>query len=343
MAYLGKYIRQILSRKETVIFPGFGSLIVSESRGIPSSGGKIDPPGMLIKFDAEHPKDDGRLAEEYAIGEGLSKDEATQQVLELVDAIKFRLDKGEKYHLELLGEFSRDDGNKVHFIKDVNWVIDPELFGLASLDLLELEDEAALESGEAEKIVDSKADEEPKVEIVKSKKTVMTKRAPVNKWKIIWIVVGALIAVLVLILLLPSGNDGVEFGKDGIVFKDSVTDEGNEPGQGDAIVEEGALVEQEEGTEDRMKAEEAVSDQQETSAATINHYYVVAGSFQRLQNATEMQNTLKEMGYLSEIIITENRMYRVAVQGYPTKQEAANALPGIKKNTGLNGAWVLAR
>ncbi|MEX2369793.1 MAG: hypothetical protein WD578_02215, partial [Bacteroidales bacterium] len=141
MAYLGKYIRQILSTQEPVILPGFGSLVPTEGKGVAGSEGKIEPPGTVIRFDATHPKGDGKLAEEYARGEQMDQEEARQQVLELVDAIKFKLDKGEKYELASVGTFTRDDDNKIHFRKDPNWVIDPDEFGLSSLELLELEDE----------------------------------------------------------------------------------------------------------------------------------------------------------------------------------------------------------
>ena len=141
MAYIGKYIRQILSRQEAVTLPGFGSLVISQSSGVSSGAGRLDPPGVVIRFDAEHPRDDGKLAAEYTAGEQLDPEEARQQVLELIDAIKFKLDKGEKYDLDLVGTFSRDDDNRIKFSKDPNWIIDPELFGLPSLDLLELEEE----------------------------------------------------------------------------------------------------------------------------------------------------------------------------------------------------------
>ena len=115
MAYFGKYIRQILSRQEPVVFPGFGSLVMVRGKGINTDDSTIEPPGMIVKFDPNHPKSDGKLAEEYAKGEKIEHEEARQQLLELVDAIKFKLDKGEIYNLSLVGSFSRDDDNRVIF------------------------------------------------------------------------------------------------------------------------------------------------------------------------------------------------------------------------------------
>lgn len=348
MAYLGKYIRQILSKQEAVIFPGFGSLVFAEGKGSKGSDGKIEPPGMLIKFDAEHPREDGKLAEEYAEGEGIEFEEARQQVLELVDAIKFKLDKGEKYNLELLGTFWRDDDNRIHFEKDPNWVVDPELFGLNSLDLLELDSEEAKEE-EASPIQDRKGSEaepaEGKAEAEKRATTSGEKKAtpgvvrkPVNKWKIIWIVVGSLFVVLVLILLIPTGNS-VEFGKDGIIIRDTAGQETSTQATGE---EEKT---QEEISEPDLPGttEEIIPETPEEPPVQSNRYFLIAGSFQNLQNATELMEELKSAGYPAEIIITENRSYRVSIKSYPTKQEALNDIEKVRASSGHDKAWLLTR
>lgn len=351
MAYLGKYIRQILSRQEPVTFPGFGSLIISEGKGTRGDSGSIEPPGPVIRFDATHPRDDGKLAAEYAAGEEMDPGEARQQVLELVDAIKFKLDKGEQYALELVGTFTRDDDNRIHFRKDPNWVIDPELFGLAELDLLELENEEDQEEEKKKEPVSSSVTEpahQPATDqgapgtgnrtTRKIKPTSKVTRKPVNKWKLIWIIVGSLIVVLVLILMIPAGN-GVEFGKDGIVLRDDST--GNESSTMDAS-----------GSRERRQQNELTptpgnqttqESKEEKLAVPENNYFTIAGSFSNLANATELKESLEDKGFPAEIIITENRMYRVSIQSYPTKEEAVNDLQRVRNGSGVSGAWVLTR
>lgn len=385
MAYLGKYIRQILSRKEAVVLPGFGSLVLEEGKGLRQEDGKIDPPGAVVRFDATHPKGDGKLADEYAAGEQLDHEEARQQVLELVDAIKFRLDKGETYLLDMVGEFSRDDDNRVHFAKDPNWVIDPELFGLSALNLLELENEEAGKAGEGTVESPGEAGEESaatapkdndlsKSEVAgkqqqaeqagatsagKEKVTLHTsapgktnqkrkvQRKPVNKWRIIWIVAGSLIIVLTLILLIPSGN-GLEVGKEGIIIRD--TEVGGETDGGSVS---GADDQQTPGTDVQedlgAAATESLQEQQEPEEGPVQppvqeyKYFIIAGSFRNLGNATELQDELKAAGYPAEIILTENRLYRVSVKSFATKQQALDALPSVKSNEGLANAWLLTR
>lgn len=345
MAYLGTYIRQILSEREPVVFPGFGSLIITEGRGTKGADGKIEPPGPVVTFDSTHPKSDGKLAEVYAASENIDSEEARQQLLELVDAIKFKLDKGETYKLEQVGTFSRDDENRVHFTKDPGWVIDPDTFGLESLDILELESEQA-EQQEQVREDESAGDPhflsgdnmEP---VPSSDKPPMhaIQRRPVNKWKIIWIVVGSLIAVLALILLIPSENN-VEFGKEGIVIRENVEDKDSSASDYSvkAAGDDAAVTDQGKDEEESMVDESPI-----TPPVQQNRYFIIAGSFQNLQNATELMNRLKSAGFPAEMIITENRLYRVSIRSYTEKEEAIRDLSRVKAESGISSAWVMTR
>ena len=124
-----------------MILAGFGNLevIVPEGSQKPS-GNRLNPPGTTVRFDASYSKDDDALAEAVAAGEVLEREEAQQRVLELVDAIRFSLDKGEDFLLHEAGIFFRDTDGKIHFRVDPAWVLEPDQYGLETMDLLELED-----------------------------------------------------------------------------------------------------------------------------------------------------------------------------------------------------------
>jgi hypothetical protein len=378
MAYLGKYIRQILSKQEAVVLPGLGSLVLEEGKGVRSDEGRIDPPGPVVRFDGTKPNDNGRLAAEYAAGEQMDPEEARQQVLELVDAIRFRLDKGERYKLDMVGEFSRDDDNRIHFSKDPNWVIDPGLFGLSSLDLLELENEETQEAvegvdtetpeaagmaeeghGKADDDEGSRKHEEAVPGKLRAKDKDTEQHAPVpgkatrkdaahrkkaGRWRVIWIVTGLLTAVLLLILLIPSEN-GLEVGKDGIIIRD--TEIGNEDAAGGTGQQPGTGKDVQDdlnaAVTESLQEDKAIDDGPVAPPVQENRYFIIAGSFRNLANATELADQLKAGGHASEIILTENRLYRVSVQSFATKQEALDALPALKKGEGLGNAWLLTR
>lgn len=369
----GDTIKQLLEERERVILPGFGNLEVKESGGgrFPS-GKRIDPPGLIIRFDSSYSKDDGLLATRYSqLGEP-DKEEAEQQILELVDAIRFALDKGESYPLNDAGIFSRDDEGKVHFQPNPLWVLEPDQYGLGSMELLELDDlvdeegdsfeisteeldspdEGSLSDIEEETIpedgtlLELSEEEEVETEAAAPEDTpskpvakLVTSQAPkpLNKrisnpkspgeneesgkrsglWRIIWLVAGLLIIVLVVLLIIPSDKAAP-----------TVEQETERPLEQDQIPEP----DQAEIEKELTPAVEVVDE---------HHFFIIAGSFRNLVNASELQDKLKENGYPAEVMITENRMYRVIVATYATSGEAERDLADLKTQAGLESCWLL--
>ncbi len=49
-------------------------------------------------------------------------------------------------------------------------------------------------------------------------------------------------------------------------------------------------------------------------------FLLLPEAFRNLTNASDLQDQLKARGYPAEVMITENRMYRVSVASYATKR-----------------------
>lgn len=341
---LGKYIRQLLDVRQRVILPGFGNLEVKLQRIAETpSGGRINPPGLSVRFDSGYSKDDGELAEKLANGEGLDLEEAQQRVLELVDAIKFSLDKGENFQLPEAGTFSRDADGKVHFLSDPEWVLAPDLYGLETMELLELEDLQEEETpGEEAPVQAQSAVTAPDTQRV-PRVTPLAPPAPKKKGKrrrVIWLLAFALIAILVVILLLPSGD-----GEQGMNLRrffnkkpDREVVEQNTPDTDQPEVETETQVTEPE-TETVIAEPEA---EQPLSTEQAKNFFIIAGSFNKLKNASDLQDKLIERGFQAEVLITENRLYRVSVASYTTKEEAERELKQICTEPGLQSCWLLS-
>jgi cell division septation protein DedD len=366
---IGASIKKLLEERKRVILPGFGNLEISESEsGISPSAKRIDPPGVSIRFDSSYSKDDGLLASAISEGGEVDLDEATQQVLELVDAIRFALDKGESYVLEEAGTFTRDDDGKIRFRAAKDWVISPDQFGLESMDLLELEDQVP------DQVPDQAAKEEEKeatspekpaepVRITKPsfqppKQEVRPKHEPWKKekqkphrktrlWRIIWSVAGVLIIVLIVLIALPEEKLQL---LDRQEVKDQPSAEGRDVDSRDASsdtrTEETETTGEECGTpapepEVTRPVEEPVAETPAVPVPRENTFFLVVGSFKNLANASELQDNLTERGYKAEVIITENRMYRVSAASYPSREEAERGLIHLKKVPGMENSWLL--
>lgn len=378
---IGKYVRALLDERKRVVLPGFGNLQVKMPEGAESpSGNRIDPPGISVKFDSGFSKDDGLLAGAIVAAEGMDDDEARQRVLELVDAIKFALDRGNSYYLPDTGTFSRDGDGKVGFKTEPTWMLEPEQFGLESMDLLELEElpsskepdekTAAAETAvpEEDSKVDTKADAEPetKTEVNPPKPpparpeprpaprpaSSVTPLAPreakakPRKWRVVWIVAALLIVILAVLIVIPSdlnngGNGTLKFlhkrSKREVVQPVSTS-----PSEAAVAGTEGEAVEAEqELIQDPAELEEEPVIETPVQEEVLHPYFIIAGSFKNLGNASDLQDKLNGRGYTAEVMMTENRMYRVSVASFATQAEAERALAQIKAEPGLESVWLL--
>lgn len=343
---IGRYIKQLLEERKRVILPGFGNLEIKETDGgVPPSGSRIDPPGLSVRFNTGFSKDDGLLASLFATGEQLDAEEAGQRVLELVDSIKFALDKGESFTIPETGTFHRDDDGKVHFQLDPVWILEPDQYGLESMDLMELEELPVEEEKEpvpAESVKQSPArpaDEKaaPTPPVKPSVKTaakvtelhppVKTKRR-INKWRVIWIIAGALIVILVALIFIPEELIKSQKSKVENEEVENLQPETESP--------------QPETESREVESKKLENENQQPIVEEPHNFFIIAGSFQHLKYASDLQDRLKGRGYPAEVLITENRLYRVSVVSYATKEEALKGLAGIKAVSGLESCWLLS-
>lgn len=333
---LSKIIKQLLQDREIVILSGFGNLVMKDSGPeIFAAGSKLAPPGLSIKFDASFSKDDRQLSALYASEADIPIEEAEQQVLEFIDEIRFALDKGETYEVPQVGTFFRDDDQKVRFEIDPSWIIDPEQYGLDSLDLLELEEEPIEEIKEGIKETDFQLVTDP---IPAAPAPAPSSHKPVKKWRIIWIIAASLILILILIIVIPVNDDGkrgLRFSREGIILQQTNTEKEVAPVTSEISEETESIFEE---AQAEVVEEEIIIKE---TPVVQNKYFIIAGSFSRLSNASDLQDRLKSEGFSSEIIITENKMYRVSLNSYPTKIEALQELRNLKSADKFKSCWLL--
>jgi cell division septation protein DedD len=343
---LGKYIRELLDEKKRVVLAGFGNLdIKTPDKSQSPSGSRIDPPGITVRFDSSYSKDDGLLASAYAEGEGLENEEAQQRVLELIDAIKFALDRGELYTLPQTGTFARDDDGKVRFEIDPEWLLEPDQYGLESMELLELEElQPEEEMAKAEKAAPTTSSTgtapTPKPAAKVTPLAPAKPKLKPRKWRVIWMVAFLLIIVLAVLILVPTketenGGGILKFWNRKPV-EEVVEQEVTPP-----VDAESGTLEQDAG--EAIETPVTSDETEEPAPAKLTpSYFIIAGSFSNLGNASDLQDRLKQKGFDAEVMITENRMYRVSVSSFTTKAEALKSLAEIKKKPGLESCWLLS-
>lgn len=333
---IGKYIRKLLNDRQRVVFPGFGSLEVKDITGeLSKSGRKLNPPGLTVRFDKGFSKDDGLLAALLVAGEGMQEDEAKQRILEMIDSIKFALDKGESYTLLDTGTLWKDDNGKIHFQLVSDWLLDPEQYGLDALDLLELEDlpDEEEKPETVQPVVPEKPVQKPVARVsgrIPQKQPEEKSNRRIQRWRVIWMIAGFLVVVLVVLLLIPSDRNKVPLD----MFPPVET----QPRQQTDRETSSPVPDQQ--VHAPLPAEPEAAEPEVVEE--VLNFHIIAGSFKHLRNASDKQDELKARGFQAEMMITENRMYRVSVGSYATEQEAERALSGMKSEPGLESAWILS-
>ncbi len=137
---ISQHIKNLLITNERVILGGFGAF---DSKHIPARIDKetktMTPPFKIVVFNPDFKEAEGLLAKHMAEKEGISFDNANEQISEYVKTIKTKLDAGETVVFKDLGEFKKTDDGKYDFSyrSEDNLLVDS--FGLPKVSLSEQE------------------------------------------------------------------------------------------------------------------------------------------------------------------------------------------------------------
>ncbi len=75
----------------------------------------------------------------------------------------------------------------------------------------------------------------------------------------------------------------------------------------------------------------------------IKPFILVGGSFKELKNATEYKNSLIKNGHASEVIKSDNGLFRVAIDSYMNRETAINAMRSYRSEHDGSNVWVSLR
>jgi nucleoid DNA-binding protein len=322
---IAAYIKELILTNECVILPHFGGFVTRYSPAKIDPGKKIlAPPSKEIEFHSELTTDNGLLVNYIARKNKTFNTRARRLVEDFVNEINARLNNGEKVVFEGIGIFVKDtNSGRLLFdtLSDENYLMDS--YGLMDLELDELK-----KSGFAEE----PGIKTPPVKIIRRKQTG------------IWIAASVVVIILLLILMIPltdsnylsilrrSEKEKIVFGKRRIPEQDSLKK--MEQIIENATKKEVALF----YSEPEQKYNEPVVNRTNDNASK---YYLVAGSFKRLDNAQKLKTDLLNQGYTPQILQTKNGYYRVTLSSFDNRNIAIRELEKIRRELNLT-VWILS-
>lgn len=130
---ISQYISELLHNHDCVIIPGFGGFVCNYHPAfIHPVQHAFHPPSKKILFNKELKANDGLLTSHVAINNGISFEAALHQIEQATDDLALRIESGERVSLEKIGQLYLDSDGNILFDQDntVNYL--KNSFGLAS-------------------------------------------------------------------------------------------------------------------------------------------------------------------------------------------------------------------
>ena len=337
---IAKYIKELILLNEGVILPGFGGFISRyRPANIDPDKQILTPPSKKVEFREDLKKDNGLLINHIAGKNRISNLRAGKLVEDFVNEINIVLSKGDKAVLEGIGFFKKDiRSNKIIFssFSDENYLGDS--YGLPNLELSELERSGNLDDLEFQ---------------IPPIKTISRKRTG------FWVAASIIILILLLIFIIPYIESGhLQDLSFNYLFRGRLDTADSEKGEKiifgqRKIIEQDSITKDIEDVIDKTTRKEialaytepenyqAEDYQTEESINQTDKYYLVAGSFKRLENAQKLRAELSASGFDPQILQTRNGYFRVTLNSFQNRIIAVRELQRIRK--GLNrSVWMLS-
>lgn len=327
------YIKELILKNECVILPGFGGFIsIYRSANIDPEKKILTPPSKEIEFQKDLKKDNGLLVNYIAKKKKIFVTRARRLVEDYVNEINAKLDRGEKVVLKGIGTLVKDlrsEDIKFLSLREENYLIDS--YGLMDLELAEL--------GKSDRKFETNL-KIPPVKIINRKKTGF------------WVASSIVVLILLLILIIPLTDSNYSANAD-LRFLDNDKSDSLNKGENEKIifgqrriierdsVDIGQIIDDATKKEVALFYSEPEDDKKEDFIRESSKYYLVAGSFKRLENAERLKSDLLNDGYNPQILKTENGYFRVTLSEFDNRNIAIRELQRIRK--GLNrSVWILS-
>lgn len=332
MAPVDKYIRKLLFEFDCVIIPDFGGLLTHHV-GVQydESAQLFKPANKRLAFNEILKIDDGLLAYYLAVGEQMSREQATEETRKFVATLRFNLENQRTVSIDKVGSFSSNYEGKLIFEPDYTQNYDQEWFGLSEIKAKKLELQPNWLRQEAGSIQDSEVLIDNDAAIIPLP----------NKYSVRWGWAAA--AVLVCAVGAASyfyqpTDHSLLSSLDPITavsnFYHPLTEATDSREQTVASSNVELIYFQEAKPEailapafeedPTMVVESSIMEAKPEVVKVKRNFFLIAGSFNGKKNANKLKSQLQRMGFDDASVLAENsgKWIKVSVGSYKTHDEA---------------------
>jgi hypothetical protein len=300
--------------------PGFGAFLTQmKSAVIHNSTSAFYPPTKVISFNEQVVTNDGLLVSYMAEAENISYEEMLVKVSDSTSDWKNRLQKGEKLHLENIGELTLNQAAKIQFQPHYNINYLTSSFGLSSFVSPPVTREVLKEEVE---IIEKKI---PFVFTPEQRKSKSLR--PYLRYAAVGL------------LLISIGLTGYRYVNDNLESQQVVLDNAQE--QVTKHIQEATFFDIDPLELPSISLDVMTSSKSRAERTNnVRTHHIVAGAFRFRKNADKKIRQLKRLGYNASYIGTNRHgLHMVNYDSYTDVDEALNALRAIKSSHSKD-AWL---
>lgn len=349
------YISELVNNHDCVIIPGLGAFIAQPtSADIHPITHKFTAPGRTLGFNAQIKVNDGLLASEISVRQGVSFQEANTFIEEFVKKIATSLSLYKHYTFTGIGRFFYNLEGKLEFEPDYLVNFSSDSFGLTDFVFKPIDRNTYDMNQETHR----KAKEVASKQLNKSEETTTTKSNTLAK---------VLFVLMPLVVLIGAAgyvvyNQQKDVSLGGINVFESLGLKNNKVVVDTAITEivavdstsstsEVAVEEVVETPEEIIPEEQVIEEvtvpvkevssykKVATGSTEAGKYYIIVGSFKNENNADNLHAKLVNVGKnVTKLPVDENGYYKLAVGSYETIDAANNEVASLE--TDFTGIWI---
>jgi len=339
---LNKVFKELLASNKYVSLPGFGSFVQSYQPAKLSADGKsFLPPNQSITFDPSRSFDDEVLSNYLQDKLGVDHHEAEEKVKDYIESVKTQISKGNEVIFPSVGRLTIGENGEIAFHEADDLEKISSTFGLKEIKVEEKESFAQK----------SKA---PK-NIVAHKPRAYKKSIKIPSTNILLIGIAAAIAVVVitafaLVLFIPDFRywEDQQAQVTSSLFNESTLKESNDienitftEDEIDSFVDDGiATTTEHEDVVDIVSDKKKALYYEEPKQQDSKTYYIIAGSFERIENAQTLFSNLSEKGHNPDILQSDGR-FRVAMSKFTDRNRALRELDRLRNEKPHESVWLL--
>lgn len=325
-------IRELLAKHDYISLPGVGSFSQKYEPAFPSADGKsFIPPKQVISFDTSRTFNDEAIENYLCEKMGINHSEAANLLKIFIDKLNYNLDKGRPVKFENVGELFKNKKGKIRFEQAQDSDAALATYGLRSI---EVEQVSSKKRGKTKEI-------EPSVKNESKSKSSSTKVFVVFS---IIIGIAAIIAVFVFI---PELRIWEKYLNKHQVIADSKTDtldkqviNNNSNPVDSSVTKKDSIQEKVDRSITDKNVKKTALYYEEPKIQESKTYYIIVGSFGKMENAQKMIDKYKERGYNPEVI-KGGSMFRVSISRTTDKIKSLNDLNTFKSDYPTESAWIL--